>query len=178
MWTQNKRWRVRRRHWSHWICLDSLLQKTPIITPKKRTLQPGDAFEDTALKLGFKIVEFWNQLVESRSSLLCKIDSTNDLLTSCSFRWRPSSASYSTINLCSTAGKRIEDWDCDATYGHRNTTLFTAIVYDHTKVHPQFPTGRSSVICNTPTRNKPVTSFFNNSIILHQNSSLLQLNIM
>jgi hypothetical protein len=29
-----------------------------IITPKKRTVQPGDAFEDTALKAGFEIVKF------------------------------------------------------------------------------------------------------------------------
>jgi hypothetical protein len=28
--------------------LDFFLQKTPIITSKKRTVQPGDAFEDTA----------------------------------------------------------------------------------------------------------------------------------
>jgi hypothetical protein len=35
------------------IGLDFLFQKTPIITPKKRTVQPGDAFEDTAFKPGF-----------------------------------------------------------------------------------------------------------------------------
>jgi hypothetical protein len=40
------------------IGLVSLLQKTPIITPKKRTVQPGDAFEDTAFKPGFEIVKF------------------------------------------------------------------------------------------------------------------------
>jgi hypothetical protein len=28
--------------------LDSLFQKTPIITPKKQTVQPGDTFEDVA----------------------------------------------------------------------------------------------------------------------------------
>jgi hypothetical protein len=38
--------------------LDFLLQKTPIITPKKRTVQPGDSFEDNALKPGFEIVKF------------------------------------------------------------------------------------------------------------------------
>jgi hypothetical protein len=32
------------------IGLDSLFQKTLIITPKKGTVHPGDAFEDTAFK--------------------------------------------------------------------------------------------------------------------------------
>jgi hypothetical protein len=36
--------------------LDSLFHETPIITPEKRTVQPGDAFEDTAFKPGFEIV--------------------------------------------------------------------------------------------------------------------------
>jgi hypothetical protein len=38
--------------------LDSLFQKTPLIVPKKWTVQPGDVFEDTAFKSGFKIVQF------------------------------------------------------------------------------------------------------------------------
>ncbi len=54
-----KKWRVKRRLWCHLIGrLDSLFQKTPIITPKKRTIQPGDAFEDTAFKPGFEIAKF------------------------------------------------------------------------------------------------------------------------
>jgi hypothetical protein len=40
--------RGQRRHWSHSIGLDSLFQKTPIFTPKKRTVKPGYAFENTA----------------------------------------------------------------------------------------------------------------------------------
>jgi hypothetical protein len=44
--------------WYHSIDLDSFFQKTPIITPEKRTIQPGDAFEDTAFNPGFEIVEF------------------------------------------------------------------------------------------------------------------------
>jgi hypothetical protein len=33
--------------------------KPPISTPEKRTVQPGDAFEDTAFnKQGFEIVKF------------------------------------------------------------------------------------------------------------------------
>jgi hypothetical protein len=40
------------------IALDSLFQKTPTNTLKKQTVQPGDAFEDTALKPGFGIVKF------------------------------------------------------------------------------------------------------------------------
>jgi hypothetical protein len=40
------------------IGLDSLFQKTPIITPKKGTVQPGDAFEDTAFQPWFEIVKF------------------------------------------------------------------------------------------------------------------------
>jgi hypothetical protein len=40
------------------IGLASLFQKNQIITFKKKlTVQPGDAFEGTALKLGFEIVE-------------------------------------------------------------------------------------------------------------------------
>jgi hypothetical protein len=38
--------------------LDSLFQKIPIIASKKRTVQPRDAFEDTAFKPGFEIVQF------------------------------------------------------------------------------------------------------------------------
>jgi hypothetical protein len=38
--------------------LDSLFQKTSIITPKKLTIQPGDAFEDTAFEPGFEIAKF------------------------------------------------------------------------------------------------------------------------
>jgi hypothetical protein len=52
-----KSWRVKRRHWCYWIGLDSLFQKTPIITPRERTVQPGDAFEDTTFKPGFEIVK-------------------------------------------------------------------------------------------------------------------------
>jgi hypothetical protein len=51
-------WRVMRRHWCHWIGLEFLFQKTPIITPKKRTVHPGDAFGDTAFEPGFEIVKF------------------------------------------------------------------------------------------------------------------------
>jgi hypothetical protein len=40
------------------IGLDFFFQKTPIIAPKKQTVQPGDAFEDTALKPGFGVVKF------------------------------------------------------------------------------------------------------------------------
>ncbi len=39
--------------------LDSLFDKTPINTTKKKlTVQPGDAFEDTAFKPGFEFVKF------------------------------------------------------------------------------------------------------------------------
>jgi hypothetical protein len=41
--------RVERRHWPHSIGLHSLFQKTSMFTPKKRTVKPGDAFENTAL---------------------------------------------------------------------------------------------------------------------------------
>jgi hypothetical protein len=40
------------------IGLDSLFQTILIITPKKRTVQPGDAYEDTAFKPEFEIVKF------------------------------------------------------------------------------------------------------------------------
>jgi hypothetical protein len=48
MWRQKISSRVKRRHWRHSIGLDSLFQKTPMFTPKKRTVQPGDPFEKTA----------------------------------------------------------------------------------------------------------------------------------
>jgi hypothetical protein len=50
--------RVKRRHRCHLIGQDSLFQKILIITPKKQTVHPGDAFEDTAIKPGFEIVKF------------------------------------------------------------------------------------------------------------------------
>jgi hypothetical protein len=60
-----KCWRVKRRHLGLWIGLDSsLLQKTAIIThqkknkKKKRTVQPGDAYEDTTFEPVFEIVKF------------------------------------------------------------------------------------------------------------------------
>jgi hypothetical protein len=48
----------KRQNWCRLVGLDSLFQKTPIITLKKGTFQPGAAFEDTAFKTGFEIVEF------------------------------------------------------------------------------------------------------------------------
>ncbi len=36
---------------------DSLFQNIPI-SFKKRTVQPGDPFEDTAFKTGFEVVKF------------------------------------------------------------------------------------------------------------------------
>jgi hypothetical protein len=40
------------------INLESYFQKIPIITPKKQTVQPGDANKGTALNPGFEIVKF------------------------------------------------------------------------------------------------------------------------
>jgi hypothetical protein len=51
MYRQEKKkesWRVEMRHWHHSIGLDSLFQKTQMFTPKKRTVRPGDAIENTA----------------------------------------------------------------------------------------------------------------------------------
>jgi hypothetical protein len=47
------------------IGLDSPFQKTPVITLKKekKTVQSGDAFEDTPLKPDFEIVKIPNQVV-------------------------------------------------------------------------------------------------------------------
>ncbi len=39
------------------MSLDSFFQKTPIISHKKWTVQPGDAFEDTAFKPGIEIAK-------------------------------------------------------------------------------------------------------------------------
>ncbi len=48
--------RIERRHWRHSIGLGSLFQKTPMFTPKKRTVKPGDAFENTAFYQWFENV--------------------------------------------------------------------------------------------------------------------------
>jgi hypothetical protein len=53
-----KIWQVKWRHRCHFIGLASLFLKTPVISPEKRTIQPGDAFEDTSSKPGFEIVKF------------------------------------------------------------------------------------------------------------------------
>jgi hypothetical protein len=44
---KKKSWRVERRPWRHLIGHDSLFQKTPMFTPKKRTVKSGDALENT-----------------------------------------------------------------------------------------------------------------------------------
>jgi hypothetical protein len=40
------------------LLFEAFYEKTPIITPKKRTIQPGDAFEGVTSKLELEIVEF------------------------------------------------------------------------------------------------------------------------
>ncbi len=35
--------------------MNPFFEKTPILTPEKRTFQPGNAFDDTAFKPGFQI---------------------------------------------------------------------------------------------------------------------------
>jgi hypothetical protein len=85
----------------------SLFHETPIITSKKRTIHPGDAFEVTAFNLGFEIVIFQTMLQSSlSSSLLCE-DTTSGFLTSNSIREVLFSASYSRVDPCFTAGKQI-----------------------------------------------------------------------
>jgi hypothetical protein len=42
--------------------LDSLFQKTPIITPKNPTVQLGDSFDETAFTPKFEIVKFQTRL--------------------------------------------------------------------------------------------------------------------
>jgi hypothetical protein len=44
------------------MSLDFLPQKTPIITPEKRTGQPGGAFENIAFEPGFEIVKSYSRL--------------------------------------------------------------------------------------------------------------------
>ncbi len=43
--------------WYHYIGLDFLFHKTPIIATQKRTVQQGDAFEDTAFEPWFEIAK-------------------------------------------------------------------------------------------------------------------------
>jgi hypothetical protein len=40
------------------IGFDSLFQKTPIIAQEKKTVSPGDVFEDATFKPDFHIVKF------------------------------------------------------------------------------------------------------------------------
>jgi hypothetical protein len=50
---------MRQSKWYHLISLDSTLSENPCHhPPKEGTVQPRDAFEDTAFKPGFKIVKF------------------------------------------------------------------------------------------------------------------------
>jgi hypothetical protein len=49
--------RIKRWRWCYLIGHDYLFRKTLTITPKKLTVQPADAFEDTAFKPGFEIVK-------------------------------------------------------------------------------------------------------------------------
>ncbi len=68
------------------------------------------------------------------SSLLCQIDTTNGFLNSdIKFIDKSAfSASYSKINPCSTAGKRIGVWTFHATCERQKITIFTDIVYGYT----------------------------------------------
>ncbi len=54
---RKKSWRVKRRQWCHLIGLDSLFKKTPMFTPEKRTVKPGDAFENTAFEQWYENVK-------------------------------------------------------------------------------------------------------------------------
>ncbi len=58
MWSQKRRWRVKRRNWCHMIGLDFLFQETSITAQNKITIQPRDAFENTAFQAGFEIINF------------------------------------------------------------------------------------------------------------------------
>jgi hypothetical protein len=60
--------------------------KILIITPNKQTVQPEDAFEDTAFKLGLEIVRSYTRLYSLSSSLLGETDSMNGFLTLSSIR--------------------------------------------------------------------------------------------
>jgi hypothetical protein len=52
-------WTIDGKEGKMWqVGLDSRFQKTPISTPKKRIVQPGNAIEDAAFKPGLEIVKF------------------------------------------------------------------------------------------------------------------------
>ncbi len=48
---------VKRRTLCFYIGLDFLFQNVPIITAEKRTVKPGNAFEDIAFRVLFEIVK-------------------------------------------------------------------------------------------------------------------------
>ncbi len=77
--------------------------RPPPLKRNQRSLQPGDAFEDTAFKPGFEVVKLHIRLWSLSSSLLCEIDTAkargaNGFLTSSSSRQVLFSASYSRID--------------------------------------------------------------------------------
>ncbi len=132
MWRQRKSWRVKRRHGCHLIGLESWLplsEKLRRWPPKKRTVQPGDAFEDTTFKQEVWKCQILNHVVESQlfTSFCYKY---HQWLSDIEFiQTRAFSASYSRMNPCFTDGKWIRVWNCQATCGHWKTTVFTSVVH-------------------------------------------------
>ncbi len=115
--------------WCHLIGLDSLFQKTSIITPQKTNRSARRCVWRYCFKAGVWNCQILNQVVESQlfTSLWNRYHQwlfDIELIQVSAF-----SASYSSINSCFTAGKRIGVWKCHATFGRWKTTIFPSIVY-------------------------------------------------
>ncbi len=124
-----KNWRVKRRHFCHWIRLDSLFQKTRSSPTKNKPFSQEMHLKIQLLSLGSKL---------PNAKPRCRVSAFH-FLWNTYHQWlfdievihiSAFSASYSRINPCFTARKRIVVWICHAIRGHQKTTIFTSIVYD------------------------------------------------
>jgi hypothetical protein len=66
MWRRKKSWRVKKRHWCHWIGLDFLIQKTPMFTPKKTNRSVRTCIQSYPHKTGVGTWQFLKHDAEPR----------------------------------------------------------------------------------------------------------------
>jgi hypothetical protein len=119
---------------AHLIGIDSLFQKTPIITPKKQTVQRGDALKIPLSSRGLQLSSSTPGCRVSALSFFWEIDTTNGYFDIELNAMSAFSASYSRIYLCFTAGERIGVWNCHASRRHQDqkTASSTSIVCERT----------------------------------------------
>jgi hypothetical protein len=118
-----KSWRFKRRHWRDSIGLDSLFQKTP-----KRSIKPGDAFENTAFERWFENVKGRREAALNLSvKQMLPIDSRHQVDSGrCNFHLL-----IARLTLVSLL-ERYVDWKCHAAWRHRKSAICISIVYGET----------------------------------------------